>query len=62
MFDINKFIHIGRIAQGKDVDEYLAVIYSVVAAFIQNNLLFFYINPVTFSIVDNLLEKIFSVL
>ena len=29
MFDINKFLHIVRIAQGKDVDEYLIVLYSV---------------------------------
>ena len=30
MFDINKFIHIDRIAQGKDVDKDLAVLYSVI--------------------------------
>ena len=29
MFDIKKFIHIGRIAQRKDVDEDLVVLYSV---------------------------------
>ena len=69
MFDINKFIHIGRIAQGKDVDEDLAVLWSWIILsdcslhfWIQSSLLFFYRNPVTFCTVNNILEEIFSVL
>ena len=71
MFNINKFIHIDIIAQGKDVDEDLAVLYSVImdsfqwlqsSFWIQRRLFFFYRNLVTFSIVDNILENIFAIL
>ena len=71
MFDINKFIHIDRIAQGEDVDEDLAVLCSMImdgfqwlhpSFWIHNSLFFFNRNLVTFIIVDNLLEEIFLVL
>ena len=50
MFDINKFIHIGRISPGKDMDEDLAVLYSMImdssqwlqpSFWIQSSLFFF---------------------